>query len=203
MSQGVLSPSSQTLTHKMAALPSPLSFLCPHPASPSSPSIQGLLLMKHFLLAVLKPGGDSLIMRDLKTPPNENCVQSETESLLEKERMPSLEAIPTAHHSSLKQEPPFMRPPGSYAAWGLARLRTRGSFHSLRRVSSLDNFEATRSEFQRKCRERRANSGRGKTHAVISLPRGRMKQNFFQQMSPPLDCCNVSWGSFSPYLVFS
>ncbi|XP_025052657.1 potassium voltage-gated channel subfamily H member 6 isoform X4 [Alligator sinensis] len=105
-----------------------------------------------------KPGGDSLIMRDLKTPPNENCVQSETESLLEKERMPSLEAIPTAHHSSPKQEPPFMRPPGSYAAWGLARLRARGSFHSLRRVSSLDNFEATRSEFQRKCRERRANS---------------------------------------------
>ena len=42
-------------------------------------------------------------------------------------------------------------------------LAPGGSFHSLRRVSSLDNFEAARSEFQRKFRERRANSGRGKT----------------------------------------
>ncbi|KFV81852.1 Potassium voltage-gated channel subfamily H member 6, partial [Struthio camelus australis] len=105
-----------------------------------------------------KPGGDSLILRDLKTSPKENCMQSETESLLEKERRPSLEADPTVQHSSLKQAPPLLGPPGSYAAWGLARSRPRGSFHSLRRVSSLDNFEAARSEFQRKFRERRANS---------------------------------------------
>ncbi|NXA54802.1 KCNH6 protein, partial [Nothocercus julius] len=109
-----------------------------------------------------KPGGDSLILRDLKTSPKENCMQSETESLLEKERRPSLEADPTVQHSSPKQAPPLPGPPGSYAAWGLARSRPGGSFHSLRRVSSLDNFEAARSEFQRKFRERRANSGRGK-----------------------------------------
>ncbi|NXG37336.1 KCNH6 protein, partial [Dromaius novaehollandiae] len=109
-----------------------------------------------------KPGGDSLILRDLKTSPKENCMQSETESLLEKERRPSLEADPTVQHSSPKQAPPLLGQPGSYAAWGLARSRPGGSFHSLRRVSSLDNFEAARSEFQRKFRERRANSGRGK-----------------------------------------
>ncbi|NWX94011.1 KCNH6 protein, partial [Nothoprocta pentlandii] len=107
-----------------------------------------------------KPGGDSLILRDLKTSPKENCMQSETESLLEKERRPSLEADPTVQHSSPKQAPPLLGPSGSYAAWGLARSRPGGSFHSLRRVSSLDNFEAARSEFQRKFRERRANSGR-------------------------------------------
>ncbi|NXP13400.1 KCNH6 protein, partial [Thinocorus orbignyianus] len=110
-----------------------------------------------------KPGGDSLILRDLKTSPKENCVQSETESLLEKERRPSLEADPTLQHSSPKQEPPLLGPRGSYSAWGFFRSRPGGSFHSLRRVSSLDNFEAARSEFQRKFRERRANSGRGKT----------------------------------------
>ncbi|NXU88520.1 KCNH6 protein, partial [Xiphorhynchus elegans] len=108
-----------------------------------------------------KPGGDSLILRDLKTSPKENCMQSETESLLEKERRPSLEADPTLQHSSPKQEPPVPGPPGSYPAWGFFRSRPGGSFHSLRRVSSLDNFEAARSEFQRKFRERRANSGRG------------------------------------------
>ncbi|XP_065433568.1 potassium voltage-gated channel subfamily H member 6 isoform X1 [Chrysemys picta bellii] len=102
-----------------------------------------------------KPRGDSLILRDLKTPPKENCVQSETESLLEKERRSSLEAVPTVHHSSPKREPPFLGPPGSDAAWGLVRPRPGGN---LRRVSSLDNFEVTRSEFQRKFRERRANS---------------------------------------------
>ncbi|NXQ63439.1 KCNH6 protein, partial [Anthoscopus minutus] len=105
-----------------------------------------------------KPGGDSLILRDLKTSPKENCMQSETESLLEKERRPSLEADPTLQHSSLKQEPPVLGPRGSYPAWGFFRSRPGGSFHSLRRVSSLDNFEAARSEFQRKFRERRANS---------------------------------------------
>ncbi|PKU34641.1 potassium voltage-gated channel subfamily h member 6 [Limosa lapponica baueri] len=105
-----------------------------------------------------KPGGDSLILRDLKTSPKENCVQSETESLLEKERRPSLEADPTLQHSSPKQEPPLLGPRGSYSAWGFFRSRPGGSFHSLRRVSSLDNFEAARSEFQRKFRERRANS---------------------------------------------
>ncbi|KFV62958.1 Potassium voltage-gated channel subfamily H member 7, partial [Dryobates pubescens] len=105
-----------------------------------------------------KPGGDSLILRDLKTSSKENCVQSETESLLEKERRPSLEADPTLQHSSPKQEPPMLGPPGSYSAWGFFRSRPGGSFHSLRRVSSLDNFEAARSEFQRKFRERRANS---------------------------------------------
>uniref|UniRef100_A0A8C3PFL4 Potassium voltage-gated channel subfamily H member 6 n=1 Tax=Chrysemys picta bellii TaxID=8478 RepID=A0A8C3PFL4_CHRPI len=102
-----------------------------------------------------KPRGDSLILRDLKTPPKENCVQSETESLLEKERRSSLEAVPTVHHSSPKRESPFLGPPGSDAAWGLVRPRPGGN---LRRVSSLDNFEVTRSEFQRKFRERRANS---------------------------------------------
>ncbi|NXH47458.1 KCNH6 protein, partial [Dicaeum eximium] len=107
-----------------------------------------------------KPGGDSLILRDLKTSPKENCMQSETESLLEKERRPSLEADPTLQHSSPKQEPPVLGPRGSYPAWGFFRSRPGGSFHSLRRVSSLDNFEAARSEFQRKFRERRANSGR-------------------------------------------
>ncbi|XP_040392487.1 potassium voltage-gated channel subfamily H member 6 isoform X1 [Cygnus olor] len=105
-----------------------------------------------------KPGGDSLILRDLKTSPKENCVQSETESLLEKERRPSLEADPTLQHSSPKQEPPSLGPRGPYSAWGFIRSRPGGSFHSLRRVSSLDNFEAARSEFQRKFRERRANS---------------------------------------------
>ncbi|XP_015506486.1 potassium voltage-gated channel subfamily H member 6 isoform X1 [Parus major] len=105
-----------------------------------------------------KPGGDSLILRDLKTSPKENCMQSETESLLEKERRPSLEADPTLQHSSPKQEPPVLGPRGSYPAWGFFRSRPGGSFHSLRRVSSLDNFEAARSEFQRKFRERRANS---------------------------------------------
>ncbi|KAI1230414.1 hypothetical protein IHE44_0010401 [Lamprotornis superbus] len=105
-----------------------------------------------------KPGGDSLILRDLKTSPKENCMQSETESLLEKERRPSLEADPTLQHSSPKQEPPVLGPPGPYPAWGFFRSRPGGSFHSLRRVSSLDNFEAARSEFQRKFRERRANS---------------------------------------------
>ncbi|NXQ12004.1 KCNH6 protein, partial [Peucedramus taeniatus] len=105
-----------------------------------------------------KPGGDSLILRDLKTSPKENCMQSETESLLEKERRPSLEADPTLQHSSPKQEPPVLSPRGSYPAWGFFRSRPGGSFHSLRRVSSLDNFEAARSEFQRKFRERRANS---------------------------------------------
>uniref|UniRef100_A0A8C5U366 Potassium voltage-gated channel subfamily H member 6 n=1 Tax=Malurus cyaneus samueli TaxID=2593467 RepID=A0A8C5U366_9PASS len=109
-----------------------------------------------------KPGGDSLILRDLKTSPKENCMQSETESLLEKERRPSLEADPTLQHSSPKQEAPVLGPRGSYPAWGFFRSRPGGSFHSLRRVSSLDNFEAARSEFQRKFRERRANSGRGK-----------------------------------------
>ncbi|NXE68503.1 KCNH6 protein, partial [Calcarius ornatus] len=104
-----------------------------------------------------KPGGDSLILRDLKTSPKENCMQSETESLLEKERRPSLEADPTLQHSSPKQEPPVL---GPHPAWGFFRSRPGGSFHSLRRVSSLDNFEAARSEFQRKFRERRANSGR-------------------------------------------
>ncbi|NWH86723.1 KCNH6 protein, partial [Aegithalos caudatus] len=105
-----------------------------------------------------KPGGDSLILRDLKTSPKENCMQSETESLLEKERRPSLEAEPTLQHSSPKQEPPVLGPRGSSPAWGFFRSRPGGSFHSLRRVSSLDNFEAARSEFQRKFRERRANS---------------------------------------------
>ncbi|XP_072775255.1 voltage-gated inwardly rectifying potassium channel KCNH6 isoform X3 [Taeniopygia guttata] len=105
-----------------------------------------------------KPGGDSLILRDLKTSPKENCMQSETESLLEKERRPSLEADPTLQHSSPKQEPPVLGPRGSYPAWGFFQSRPGGSFHSLRRVSSLDNFEAARSEFQRKFRERRANS---------------------------------------------
>uniref|UniRef100_A0A674I898 Potassium voltage-gated channel subfamily H member 6 n=1 Tax=Terrapene triunguis TaxID=2587831 RepID=A0A674I898_9SAUR len=114
-----------------------------------------------------KPRGDSLILRDLKTPPKENCVQSETESLLEKERRSSLEAVPTVHHSSLKREPPFLGPPGSDAAWGLVRPRPGGN---LRRVSSLDNFEVTRSEFQRKFRERRANSGRGKASQVKANP---------------------------------
>lgn len=89
-------------------------------------------------------------------------MQSETESLLEKERRPSLEADPTLQHSSPKQEPPVLGPRGSYPAWGFFRSRPGGSFHSLRRVSSLDNFEAARSEFQRKFRERRANSGREK-----------------------------------------
>uniref|UniRef100_A0A8C8RME2 Potassium voltage-gated channel subfamily H member 6 n=1 Tax=Pelusios castaneus TaxID=367368 RepID=A0A8C8RME2_9SAUR len=117
-----------------------------------------------------KPRGDSLILRDVKTPPKENCVQSETESLLEKERRPSLEAIPTVHHSSLKREPLFLGPWGSFAAWGVVRPHPRGSFHSLRRFSSLDNFEVTRSEFQRKFRERRANSGRGKTSQIKSNP---------------------------------
>ncbi|KFU83684.1 Potassium voltage-gated channel subfamily H member 7, partial [Chaetura pelagica] len=105
-----------------------------------------------------KPGGDSLILRDLKTSSKENCVQSEIESLLEKERRPSLEADPTLQHSSPKQEPPLLGPRGSFSAWGFFRSRPGGSFHSLRRVSSLDNFEAARSEFQRKFRERRANS---------------------------------------------
>ncbi|NXF25368.1 KCNH6 protein, partial [Rhodinocichla rosea] len=112
-----------------------------------------------------KPGGDSLILRDLKTSPKENCVQSETESLLEKERRPSLEADPTLQHSSPKQEPPVL---GPHPAWGFFRSRPGGSFHSLRRVSSLDNFEAARSEFQRKFRERRANSGRENPGAVGS-----------------------------------
>ncbi|NXE38465.1 KCNH6 protein, partial [Ptilorrhoa leucosticta] len=115
-----------------------------------------------------KPGGDSLILRDLKTSPKENCMQSETESLLEKERRPSLEADPTLQHSSPKQEPPVLGPRGSYPAWGFFRSRPGGSFHSLRRVSSLDNFEAARSEFQRKFRERRANSGREKPGALGS-----------------------------------
>lgn len=98
-------------------------------------------------------------------------MQSETESLLEKERRPSLEADPTLQHSSLKQEPPLLGPRGSYSAWGFFRSRPGGSFHSLRRVSSLDNFEAARSEFQRKFRERRANSGRGKTPELSVLLR--------------------------------
>ncbi|NXR43335.1 KCNH6 protein, partial [Zosterops hypoxanthus] len=115
-----------------------------------------------------KPGGDSLILRDLKTSPKENCMQSETESLLEKERRPSLEADPTLQHSSPKQEPPVLGPRGSYPAWGFFRSRPGGSFHSLRRVSSLDNFEAARSEFQRKFRERRANSGRENPEGVGS-----------------------------------
>lgn len=103
-------------------------------------------------------------------------MQSETESLLEKERRPSLEADPTLQHSSPKQEPPLLGPRGSYSAWGFFRSRPGGSFHSLRRVSSLDNFEAARSEFQRKFRERRANSGRGKTPELSVLlrePRSR------------------------------
>lgn len=95
-------------------------------------------------------------------------MQSETESLLEKERRPSLEADPTLQHSSPKQEPPVLGPRGSYPAWGFFRSRPGGSFHSLRRVSSLDNFEAARSEFQRKFRERRANSGRENPGAVGS-----------------------------------
>uniref|UniRef100_A0A8D2QG90 Cyclic nucleotide-binding domain-containing protein n=1 Tax=Zonotrichia albicollis TaxID=44394 RepID=A0A8D2QG90_ZONAL len=114
-----------------------------------------------------KPGGDSLILRDLKTSPKENCMQSETESLLEKERRPSLEADPTLQHSSPKQEPPVL---GPHPAWGFFRSRPGGSFHSLRRVSSLDNFEAARSEFQRKFRERRANSGEGSAEASHVKP---------------------------------
>uniref|UniRef100_A0A8C9N4U1 Potassium voltage-gated channel subfamily H member 6 n=1 Tax=Serinus canaria TaxID=9135 RepID=A0A8C9N4U1_SERCA len=114
-----------------------------------------------------KPGGDSLILRDLKTSPKENCMQSETESLLEKERRPSLEADPTLQHSSPKQEPPVL---GPHPAWGFFRSRPGGSFHSLRRVSSLDNFEAARSEFQRKFRERRANSGKGSAEASHVKP---------------------------------
>lgn len=150
-------------------LPSPLPLLFTYPGSLTfRPSTRGLLLIQRFLLAVLKPGGDSLILRDLKTSPKENCMQSETESLLEKERRPSLEADPTLQHSSPKQEPPVLGPPGSYPAWGFFRSRPGGSFHSLRRVSSLDNFEAARSEFQRKFRERRANSGRENPGAVGS-----------------------------------
>uniref|UniRef100_A0A8C3SA29 Potassium voltage-gated channel subfamily H member 6 n=1 Tax=Chelydra serpentina TaxID=8475 RepID=A0A8C3SA29_CHESE len=114
-----------------------------------------------------KPRGDSLILRDLKTPPKENCVQSETESLLEKERRPSLEAVLSVQHSSPKREPPFLGLPGSDAAWGSVWPRPEGS---LRRVSSLDNFEVTRSEFQRKFRERRANSGRGKASQAKPNP---------------------------------
>lgn len=144
-------PSASPLTY-------PGSLTLPH-------STRGLLLMQRFLLAVLKPGGDSLILRDLKTSPKENCMQSETESLLEKERRPSLEADPTLQHSSPKQEPPVL---GPHPAWGFFRSRPGGSFHSLRRVSSLDNFEAARSEFQRKFRERRANSGRENPGAVGS-----------------------------------
>lgn len=103
-------------------------------------------------------------------------MQSETESLLEKERRPSLEADPTLQHSSPKQEPPSLGPRGPYSAWGFIRSRPGGSFHSLRRVSSLDNFEAARSEFQRKFRERRANSGRGKTPEFSVLLRERRPQ---------------------------
>uniref|UniRef100_A0A8D0H4E7 Potassium voltage-gated channel subfamily H member 6 n=1 Tax=Sphenodon punctatus TaxID=8508 RepID=A0A8D0H4E7_SPHPU len=113
-----------------------------------------------------KSDTDSLKLRELKTSPSENCLQSETESLLGTERRPSLEVIPDVHHSSPKQELTFLGPQGPYSAWGMAWPHRGDSFHSLRRVSSLDNFEVTRSEFQRQFRDRRASSGRGKASQV-------------------------------------
>ncbi|XP_066483306.1 potassium voltage-gated channel subfamily H member 6 [Tiliqua scincoides] len=135
----------------------------------SLPSLQHLALKRKSVTATEfdgvaidygKPGGDSLKLKELKTLPTENSVQSETEALLGKERKPSLEALPDAeaHFSLPAQEQSPLGPQVSYPARGLGQFRRGGSFHSLRQVSSLENLEATRSEFQRKFRKRRANS---------------------------------------------
>ncbi|KAJ6660553.1 hypothetical protein lerEdw1_017550 [Lerista edwardsae] len=135
----------------------------------SLPSLQHLALQRKSLTATEfdgvaidygKPGGDSLKLRELKTLPTENCVQSETEALLEKERKPSLEALSDAEapFPLPAQEQSSLGPRMPYPARGLGQFHRGGSFHSLRLVSSLENLEATRSEFQRKFRKRRANS---------------------------------------------
>ncbi|XP_062988161.1 potassium voltage-gated channel subfamily H member 6 [Elgaria multicarinata webbii] len=135
----------------------------------SLPPLQRLALRRKSLTATEfdgvaidygKPGGDSLKLKELKTLPADNCAQSETEALLGKERKPSLETAPDTevHHSAPAQELPSLGPRGSHPARGLGRFKPGGSFHSLRQVSSLEDLEAARSEFQRKFRERRANS---------------------------------------------
>nr|XP_034991500.1 potassium voltage-gated channel subfamily H member 6 [Zootoca vivipara] len=135
----------------------------------SLPPLQRLTLRRKSLTATEfdgvaidygKPGGDSLKLRELKTVPMENCVQSETEALLGKERRSSLETASDTEvrHSAPAQELPSLGLRGSRPARGLGRFHLGGSFHSLRQVSSLESLEAARSEFQRKFRERRANS---------------------------------------------
>ncbi|XP_072860150.2 voltage-gated inwardly rectifying potassium channel KCNH6 isoform X1 [Pogona vitticeps] len=121
---------------------------------------RALLNGNTFFLAVLKPGGDSFKLRELKTLTAEISGQAETEALLGKERRQSLEIAPDTevHHLPPAQELPPLGPRGPRPARSLCRFQSWGSFHSLRQVSSLENLEAAKSEFQGKFRERRANS---------------------------------------------
>lgn len=147
--------------HDCASLPTLFSF--PFPALFCCfKHARALLNENTFFLAILKPGGDSFKLRELKTLPAEIYAQVETEALLGKERRQSLEIAPDTevHHLPPAQELPPFGPRGPRPARSLCRFQSWGSFHSLRQVSSLENLEAAKSEFQGKFRERRANSGR-------------------------------------------
>uniref|UniRef100_A0A803TW11 Potassium voltage-gated channel subfamily H member 6 n=1 Tax=Anolis carolinensis TaxID=28377 RepID=A0A803TW11_ANOCA len=116
-----------------------------------------------------KPGGDSFKLRELKNLPVENYAHSETEALLGKERRPSLEtaADPEVHTLPPMPELSPLRPWVPHLARDLGQLQPKSRFHSLRKVSSLENLEVSSSEFQKKFRERRANSGREENSSYV------------------------------------
>ncbi|XP_042187650.1 potassium voltage-gated channel subfamily H member 2-like [Callorhinchus milii] len=69
------------------------------------------------------------------------------------------ETVRPADHSSLQQLGGHLNPDVSYSASSLSPSRSRESFYSVRRVSSLDDIEGMRGDFERKFRGHHSSAG--------------------------------------------
>ncbi|XP_077475319.1 potassium voltage-gated channel subfamily H member 6a isoform X1 [Stigmatopora argus] len=105
----------------------------------------------------MQPDGEEVPLKDFRIPSKENCMQSETEALIEQDLDPPTPvAQPSAKRRSLLTERPDEGTP--LPRGSISRSSSRQSVRSLRRASSLDDVDPKKSEWSAGPGQSRKNS---------------------------------------------
>ncbi|XP_043542398.1 potassium voltage-gated channel subfamily H member 6-like [Chiloscyllium plagiosum] len=114
----------------------------------------------------------SLAMKDFRGPLSENPTQPEQEALIELGDKAAAQTVPEPMGQSPPNQEQERHESHLHASSSnkLTHAQSQDSFHSIRRASSVDNIEQMRSNFEKKLREKRINSGvEGRSQFSIAL----------------------------------
>ncbi|XP_006634281.2 potassium voltage-gated channel subfamily H member 2 isoform X2 [Lepisosteus oculatus] len=105
-----------------------------------------------------KPSSEPLALGELLSLPEQNCLGGPEMLWPEDQRalLDGGENQPVNHSSPRPQR---LNPDASFSNCSLTRSRSRESFYSVRRASSVDDIEAMKTDFDKKLRSRHASTG--------------------------------------------
>ncbi|XP_033854153.2 potassium voltage-gated channel subfamily H member 2-like [Acipenser ruthenus] len=113
-----------------------------------------------------KPSSESLALGELLSTPESNCLVSSELQQLEDQQAHTDRVLESMNHPSPK--PDRLNPDMSFSNCSLTCSRSRESFYSVRRASSVDDIEAMKTDFDKKFCNRHASTG-GMNHIKTTL----------------------------------